>query len=58
MLDPKYLRNTFSDDVVMLDSVSLASTKERNEINQGIIFDKDLSFGSQIKLILRSAIFH
>lgn len=51
MLDPKYLRNTFSDDVVMLDSVSLASTKERNEINQGIIFDKDLSFGDRKSVV-------
>ncbi len=56
VLGPKHLRNTLSNDIVMLDDITLASSTTVRNLE--VIFDQDLSFDSHIKQISRTAFFH
>ena len=53
ILDPKHLRDKLSNDIAALDDIALASNETVR--NLGVIFDSDLSFNSQLKLISRTA---
>lgn len=56
MFGPKHLRNTFSNQIPTLDSITLTSSATAS--NPGVIFDQDLSFSSHIKHVTRTAFFH
>ncbi len=56
VLGPKHLRNSLSNDIVVLGDITLASSTTVR--NLGIIFDQDLFFNSHLKQISRTAFFH
>ena len=53
---PTYLRYKLRNYIVTLDDIYL--TSKRDVRNQGIVFDKDLSFDSHIKQSSRCAFSH
>ena len=56
VLGPKHLRNTLSDEIGTLDSITVAPSTAVT--NLGVVFDQDLSFNSHIKQISKTAFFH
>ncbi|XP_029903354.1 uncharacterized protein LOC115356335 [Myripristis murdjan] len=56
MFGPKYLRESVSNDIAILDGITLAPSSTVR--NLGVIFDVDLSFTSHIKQISKTAFFH
>ncbi|XP_042341350.1 uncharacterized protein LOC121942262, partial [Plectropomus leopardus] len=56
VLGPKHLRSSFSNNLISLDGITLASSTTVR--NLGVLFDQDLSFASHIKQTSRTAFFH
>ncbi|XP_042349014.1 uncharacterized protein LOC121947898, partial [Plectropomus leopardus] len=56
VLGPKHLRSSFSNNIISLDGITLASSTTVR--NFGVLFDQDLSFVSHIKQTSRTAFFH